>query len=274
MTVAMRNTARVIHDLKADVLAVVEAESRPVPEQFNQQILKAVGGQPGTHGLCNASNKIDYMLLSPKLHQRVQAGGVMRQGMWPGVRPRRWETYADLDHPKNAAADLAASAARAAGSDRSIETGVAHLAAGADGHDAGGDQLAECHFDRDVPGFCRKKGLQRPPQRGRFDRSFAAILRRFSVIFLISSADTVDERAGSVTAGAETGPIAAPVLSVAATFTAAGAIGFTTAGFTGAAFVAGADFAAAAFFAAGLTIPWDCRRTTNPIALACSSMGS
>jgi endonuclease/exonuclease/phosphatase family metal-dependent hydrolase len=251
--VAMRNTARVIHDLKADILAVVEAESRPVLEQFNQQILKAVGGQPfrhvmvidgndnrgidvglmtgkdhaiglmrshvddrdnrgndifsrdcpeyaiplpggntlwvlvnhlkskgyggkeasdrkrkaqatrikaiyeakvaagddliaivgdfndtpdsdplapllqqtdlkdvfehpdfddggypGTYGLCNAGNKIDYILLSPRLYQRVKAGGVMRQGMWPGVRPKRWETYDDLDDPKNAASDHAA----------------------------------------------------------------------------------------------------------------------------------------------------------------------
>lgn len=251
--VAMRNTARVIHDLKADVLAVVEAESRPVLEQFNQQILKAVGGQPmrhvmvidgndsrgidvglmtndlhpiglmrshvddrdsrgndifsrdcpeyavalpgggtlwvlvnhlkskgygskatsdakrqaqaervkaiyeqrraagddlvaivgdfndtpdsaplapllqgsdlkdvfvhpafdngghpGTYGLCNAGNKIDYILLSPELFGRVKAGGVMRQGMWPGVRPKRWEAYADLDDPKHAASDHAA----------------------------------------------------------------------------------------------------------------------------------------------------------------------
>jgi endonuclease/exonuclease/phosphatase family metal-dependent hydrolase len=251
--IAMRNTARVIHDLKADVLAVVEAESRPVLEQFNEQILKAVGGQPfrhvmvidgndsrgidvglmtgknhpiglmrshvddrdskgndifsrdcpeyaihlpngdtfwvlvnhlkskgyggkdasdrkrkaqaarvkaiyeaklaagedliaivgdfndtpdsdplapllqhtdlkdalehpafdnggypGTYGLCNAGNKIDYILMSPKLYQRVKAGGVMRQGMWPGVKPKRWETYDDLDDPKNAASDHAA----------------------------------------------------------------------------------------------------------------------------------------------------------------------
>ena len=251
--VAMRNTARVIHDLKADIVAVVEAESRPVLEQFNQQILKAIGGQPfrhvmvidgndsrgidvglmtgkdhpiglmrshvddrdsqgndifsrdcpeyaiplpggdtlwvlinhlkskgyggkessdrkrkaqatrvkaiyeakvaagdaliaivgdfndtpdsdplapllkqtdlkdvfehpafdngghpGTYGLCNAGNKIDYILMSRQLYQRVQAGGVMRQGMWPGVKPKRWETYDDLDDPKNAASDHAA----------------------------------------------------------------------------------------------------------------------------------------------------------------------
>jgi endonuclease/exonuclease/phosphatase family metal-dependent hydrolase len=251
--VAMRNTARVIRDLNADVLAVVEAESRPVLEQFNQQILKAVGGRPmrhvmvidgndprgidvglmtgknhpiglmrshvddrdsrgldifsrdcpeyavglpggetlwvlvnhlkskgygskassdrkrkaqaerikaiyesrlaagsalvavvgdfndtpgsdplspllqhsdlkdvfehpafdnggypGTYGLCTASNKIDYILLSPGLFERVKAGGLMRQGMWPGARPKRWETYDDLDDPKNAASDHAA----------------------------------------------------------------------------------------------------------------------------------------------------------------------
>lgn len=250
---AMRNTARVIHDLQADVLAVVEAESRPVLEQFNRQILVAVGGRamrhvmvidgndsrgidvglmtsenypielmrshvddrdangndifsrdcpeygvrlpggdtlwvlvnhlkskgyggktasdrkrkiqaqrikaiyeglvaagqrlvavagdfndtpdsdplspllehtdledvfkhpafddggyPGTFGLSNAGNKIDYILLSPDLFARVQAGGVMRQGMWPGSRPRRWETYNDLDDPKHAASDHAA----------------------------------------------------------------------------------------------------------------------------------------------------------------------
>ncbi len=55
-----------------------------------------------------ASPKIDYIMLSPKPYPLVQAGGVMRQGMWPGLRPKRWETYEDLDHPKNAASDHAA----------------------------------------------------------------------------------------------------------------------------------------------------------------------
>lgn len=66
------------------------------------------GGYPGTFGLCNAGNKIDYILLSPPLFARVRAGGVMRQGMWPGARPKRWRTYDDLDHPRNAASDHAA----------------------------------------------------------------------------------------------------------------------------------------------------------------------
>jgi endonuclease/exonuclease/phosphatase family metal-dependent hydrolase len=239
-------------DLKADVLAVVEAESRPVLEQFNQQILKAVGGQPIRHVMVidgNDSRGIDVGLMTGKRHPiglmrshvddrdsqgndifsrdcpeyaiplpdgstlwvlvnhlkskgyggkpasdrkrkaqatrikaiyeaKVAAGdelvaivgdfndtpdsdplapllkhtdlkdvfehpasttaaprhlrpvqrqqqdrlhpavtqalparpgrGVMRQGMWPGVRPKRWETYEDLDDPKNAASDHAA----------------------------------------------------------------------------------------------------------------------------------------------------------------------
>lgn len=66
------------------------------------------GGHPGTHGLCNAGDKIDYLLLSPQLFARVQGGGVCRKGMWPGVRPKRWETYPELHKPEHAASDHAA----------------------------------------------------------------------------------------------------------------------------------------------------------------------
>jgi endonuclease/exonuclease/phosphatase family metal-dependent hydrolase len=66
------------------------------------------GGFPGTFGLCNAANKIDYLLLSPKLFERVEGGGVFRKGMWPGSRPKRWDTYAELKKPVDAASDHAA----------------------------------------------------------------------------------------------------------------------------------------------------------------------
>lgn len=66
------------------------------------------GGFPGTFGLCNASNKIDYLFLSPKLFDRVQAGGVFRKGMWPGVRPKRWDAYEELKREEDAASDHAA----------------------------------------------------------------------------------------------------------------------------------------------------------------------
>ncbi len=66
------------------------------------------GGYPGTYGGCTASNKIDYMLLSPALYARVRAGGVFRKGMWPGVRPRKWEAYDELARPEDAGSDHAA----------------------------------------------------------------------------------------------------------------------------------------------------------------------
>lgn len=66
------------------------------------------GGFPGTYGSCTKSNKIDYILLSPKLFAKVTAGGVFRTGMWPGVRPRKWDCYEELTKPHEAGSDHAA----------------------------------------------------------------------------------------------------------------------------------------------------------------------
>lgn len=66
------------------------------------------GGFEGTYGSCGPSNKIDYLLLSPDLYARVQAGGVLRKGMWPGERPRKWDVFAGLTQPAQAASDHAA----------------------------------------------------------------------------------------------------------------------------------------------------------------------
>ncbi|WP_256742562.1 endonuclease/exonuclease/phosphatase family protein, partial [Cronobacter sakazakii] len=44
------------------------------------------GGYPGTWGNSAKNNKLDYILLSPALWERVTAGGVIRKGMWPGER--------------------------------------------------------------------------------------------------------------------------------------------------------------------------------------------
>jgi endonuclease/exonuclease/phosphatase family metal-dependent hydrolase len=65
------------------------------------------GGYPGTYGLCSASNKIDYLFLSPALYALVSAGGVFREGMWPGSRPQRWQTYPELTKPIEAGSDHA-----------------------------------------------------------------------------------------------------------------------------------------------------------------------
>jgi len=66
------------------------------------------GGHSGTYGLCNAVNKIDYIFLSPALYKRVKKGGVFRTGMWPGKKPKRWDCYAEVTRPEEAASDHAA----------------------------------------------------------------------------------------------------------------------------------------------------------------------
>jgi endonuclease/exonuclease/phosphatase family metal-dependent hydrolase len=55
------------------------------------------GGRPGTFGGSTAREKIDYILLSPALRERAGASGVFRRGMWPGVRPPKWDTYPEVD---------------------------------------------------------------------------------------------------------------------------------------------------------------------------------
>lgn len=64
---AMRNTARVINEVNADVLAVVEAESRPVLSQFNDKLLAAMQGKPYRHVMLidgNDDRGIDVGLLT------------------------------------------------------------------------------------------------------------------------------------------------------------------------------------------------------------------
>ena len=54
-------------------------------------------GRPGTYGGSTAGNKIDYILLSPGLQARLTGSGIFRKGMWPGVRPPKWDTYPEID---------------------------------------------------------------------------------------------------------------------------------------------------------------------------------
>ena len=59
----------------------------------------------GTFGLGNDSDKIDYLLLSPALFDRVTAAGIFRKGAWPGSRPPRWEVYNELTKKIHVASD-------------------------------------------------------------------------------------------------------------------------------------------------------------------------
>jgi endonuclease/exonuclease/phosphatase family metal-dependent hydrolase len=68
----------------------------------------ADGGFPGTFGPCGPKQKIDYILLSPKLMARVSAGGMFRKGAWPGVKPKKWVVYDTIKEPIHVASDHSA----------------------------------------------------------------------------------------------------------------------------------------------------------------------
>ena len=65
-------------------------------------------GHPGTFGNGNAADKIDYLLLSPSLYDRVTGGAIFRKGVWGGVHGDRWPIYPTMTRPVEAASDHAA----------------------------------------------------------------------------------------------------------------------------------------------------------------------
>jgi endonuclease/exonuclease/phosphatase family metal-dependent hydrolase len=66
------------------------------------------GGRPGTYANCTAREKIDYVLLSPALFERVSAGGIWRKGVWGGKNGTLWEVYPEMTSSYYAASDHAA----------------------------------------------------------------------------------------------------------------------------------------------------------------------
>ncbi len=65
-------------------------------------------GRAGTFGNGAASNKIDYVLLSPPLFQRVSGGGIFRKGVWGGKNGTLFPHYPTITRPVEAASDHAA----------------------------------------------------------------------------------------------------------------------------------------------------------------------
>jgi endonuclease/exonuclease/phosphatase family metal-dependent hydrolase len=65
-------------------------------------------GRPGTFGNGTKSNKIDYVLLSPALFERVVTGGVWRKGVWGGTNGTLFPHYEEMEKPEHAASDHAA----------------------------------------------------------------------------------------------------------------------------------------------------------------------
>jgi endonuclease/exonuclease/phosphatase family metal-dependent hydrolase len=65
-------------------------------------------GRPGTFGNGNKGDKIDYVLLSPALFERVTSGGVWRKGVWGGKHGTLFPHYEEMEKPVHAASDHAA----------------------------------------------------------------------------------------------------------------------------------------------------------------------
>lgn len=65
------------------------------------------GGRPGTYGRCSERDKIDYILLSPALFERMKGGGIWRKGIWGPNKKPLFDVYPEMKQPYHAASDHA-----------------------------------------------------------------------------------------------------------------------------------------------------------------------
>lgn len=94
-------------DALAPLLCDTDLKDASAHPAFTEIEFLADNGQRGigTYDLGNDDDKIDYLLLSPALFQRVTSGGIFRKGAWPGSRPQRWAVYPELTERQHAASD-------------------------------------------------------------------------------------------------------------------------------------------------------------------------
>ena len=116
-------TATIYRQLRQnhDFIAVIgdfndTPDSDPISPLFHQTGLKDIselngfddGGRPGTFRNCTASNKIDYILLSPALFEKATAGGIYRMGVWGGTNGTLFPHFPEIEKEVEAASDHAA----------------------------------------------------------------------------------------------------------------------------------------------------------------------
>jgi endonuclease/exonuclease/phosphatase family metal-dependent hydrolase len=65
-------------------------------------------GRPGTYGNGTKSGKLDYILMSPGLSEKVVAAGIERRGVWGGVKGTLFPHLDTMHSSKDAASDHAA----------------------------------------------------------------------------------------------------------------------------------------------------------------------
>lgn len=66
------------------------------------------GGRPGTYGNGNASDKIDYILMSPALFALARGGAIDRSGVWGGTNGTLFPHIPEITRAAEAASDHAA----------------------------------------------------------------------------------------------------------------------------------------------------------------------
>jgi endonuclease/exonuclease/phosphatase family metal-dependent hydrolase len=65
-------------------------------------------GRPGTYANGTASNKIDYVLLSPALFQKARGGQIFRMGVWGGKNGTLFPHFPEITRAEQSASDHAA----------------------------------------------------------------------------------------------------------------------------------------------------------------------
>jgi endonuclease/exonuclease/phosphatase family metal-dependent hydrolase len=91
-------------------------DSDAISPLFSQTGLKDIsalsgfddGGRPGTFQNGTASNKIDYILLSPDLFAKATGGGIFRKGVWGGTHGTLFEHFPEITKEAEQASDHAA----------------------------------------------------------------------------------------------------------------------------------------------------------------------
>lgn len=91
-------------------------DSKPLAPLFNNTGLKDIseltgfqdGGRPGTFKNGTASNKIDYILMSPELFAKATGGGIFRDGVWGGKNGTLFPHLPTITKEVEAASDHAA----------------------------------------------------------------------------------------------------------------------------------------------------------------------
>ncbi|GIF51213.1 endonuclease/exonuclease/phosphatase family metal-dependent hydrolase [Asanoa ferruginea] len=65
--------------------------------------------RPGSFQTCSLKNRLDYILLSPELAERVVDGGVFRKGLWGGPTnvnpPKQWSIFPEIKKARQGASD-------------------------------------------------------------------------------------------------------------------------------------------------------------------------